>query len=73
MTNTYAPCGHNGCNVRIANGLTPFCQMSAPVTVVADNVFQSYTKAADYARVNGGRVVCVTRSGGPKRFSVREN
>jgi hypothetical protein len=70
MTNTYAPCGHNGCDVRIGLGLTPFCQIPATPKVVADNVFSSYAQATEYTRAKGGRIVCATRSGGPRTFVV---
>jgi hypothetical protein len=34
------------------------------------NMFHSYATAADYARSTGGRIQCVTVSGGPKTFVV---
>lgn len=63
-------CGHNGCDVRVARGLTPFCQMTLTPKDKPANVFHTYTAAVNYARANGGRVQCVTVTGGPKTFAV---
>lgn len=62
METTNTACGHFGCDVRIARGLTPFCQMETPApTNDGAPVFGSMAEAKDYIAKHGGVAV---RSGG---------
>ncbi len=62
---TNCTCG--GCPaLRVARGLLPFCRLPRPEGRTKD-AFGSYGAAAS-ALKPGERVLCVTRSGGPKRF-----
>lgn len=47
-------CSCNGCSVRVAKGLKPFCQMAAPVVVVDRMTLEQATTAA---AAQGKRVV----------------
>lgn len=73
MTNTYASCGHPGCDVRVARGLVPFCQMNGPIVpkVRAANEFDYYSEAAAYQRIYGGRIQSLNLNlGDRKGFAV---
>ena len=55
--------------IRAVRGLPPFCQMPRNVQRECE-WYGTYTAAADAARLVGGKVRCITRSGGPRRFAV---
>lgn len=62
-------CGNKGCEVRMARGLLPFCQMDSSMASRSNAGFSSYD-AAVAARKDGQKVLRVGNftDGGLKRF-----
>jgi hypothetical protein len=63
-------CKGFGCEVRIARGMTPFCQMPTPVSTPEPNVYGSYREALEQA--NGRHVEACGgyAMGNPRLFRV---
>lgn len=69
---TAPTCTHDSCAMRAERGLHPFCAMPTPPSVPLEGVYPSYRAAVAASQGRPGRVVSVTRSGGPKQFVFEE-